>query len=256
MTATYAQTPQGYTATATAYDAMGRPWRGYAPAPVDGVDIGIAEIYAASASFHDDGHPYTETSYEPSPSAIAIATAKAGDTWHDAGKAARRCILANDGDTYRCPRYVIEGDGVRLNGNYAPGQLEVTEDIDEDGVTVRTYKDFLGRTIRRTTGTGGGAAATDYVYDGYGDLRYILPPGLEGTHSRTDDVMKNWPIGTTMMDEDCLYQRNCPARLSPSIVTIRQGASLPNETDASWATPGICLPMTAAGGRWRSIAAA
>ena len=190
VTATYAQTPQGYTATATAYDAMGRPWRGYAPAPVDGVDIGIAEIYAASASFHDDGHPYTETSYEPSPSAIAIATAKAGDTWHDAGKAARRCILANDGDTYRCPRYVIEGDGVRLNGNYAPGQLEVTEDIDEDGVIVRTYKDFLGRTIRRTTGTGGGAAATDYVYDGYGDLRYILPPGLEGTHSRTDDVMK------------------------------------------------------------------
>ncbi len=190
VTATYAQTPQGYTATATTYDAMGRPWRGYAPAPVDGVDIGIAEIYAASASFHDDGHPYTETSYEPSPSAIAIATAKAGDAWHDAGKAARRCILANNGDTYRCPRYVIEGDGVRLNGNYAPGQLEVTEDIDEDGVTVRIYKDFLGRTIRRTTGTGGGAAATDYVYDGYGDLRYILPPGLEGTHSRTDDVMK------------------------------------------------------------------
>ena len=190
VTATYAQTPQGYTATATAYDAMGRPWRGYAPAPVDGVDIGIAEIYAASASFHDDGHPYTETSYEPSPSAIAIATAKAGDTWHDAGKAARRCILANDGDTYRCPRYVIEGDGVRLNGNYAPGQLEVAEETDEDGVTVRIYKDFLGRTIRRTTGIGGGAAATDYVYDGYGDLRYILPPGLEGTHSRTDDVMK------------------------------------------------------------------
>ena len=190
VTATYAQTPQGYTATATTYDAMGRPWRGYAPAPVDGVDIGIAEIYAASASFHDDGHPYTETSYEPSPSAIATATAKAGDAWHDAGKAARRRILANNGDTYRCPRYVIEGDGVRLNGNYAPGQLEVTEDIDEDGVIVRTYKDFLGRTIRRTTGTGGGAAATDYVYDGYGDLRYILPPGLEGTHSRTDDVMK------------------------------------------------------------------
>ena len=190
VTATYAQTPQGYTATATTYDAMGRPWRGYAPAPVDGVDIGIAEIYAASASFHDDGHPYTETSYEPSPSAIAIATAKAGDAWHDAGKAARRCILANNGDTYRCPRYVIEGNGVRLNGNYAPGQLEVTEDIDEDGVTVRTYKDFLGRTIRRTTGTGGGAAATDYVYDAYGDLRYILPPGLEGTHNRTDDVMK------------------------------------------------------------------
>ena len=190
VAATYTQMPQGYTATATTYDAMGRPWRGYNPTPVSGIDSGASEIVTASASFHGDGHPYTETSYEPSPSATATATAKAGDAWHSAGKAARRRILANNDDTYRCPRYTATEGGVRLDGNYAPGQLEVTEETDEDGVTVRTYKDFLGRTIRRTTGTGNGAVATDYVYDGYGDLRYILPPGLDGTHNRTDDQMK------------------------------------------------------------------
>ena len=206
--ATFTELSYGYTASAVTFDAMGRVWRRYAPAPAADVALGIGELAASAAAFHDDTHPYVEVEYEPSPRGIVCATTNAGDAWHSGGKAVRQRVLAGDAGVYRCPRYVIEGGGVRLAGDYSPGVLSVSESVDEDGVTVREFTDLRGLVVRKVIGS----AATDFVYDGYGCLRYVLPPGLsiKGTMSRSDDCMERLAYWYDYDDRGRLIAKKLP----------------------------------------------
>lgn len=206
--ATFTELSHGYTASAVTFDAMGRVWRRYAPAPTADVALGIGELAASAAAFHDDTHPYVEVEYEPSPRGIVCATTNAGDAWHSGGKAVRQRVLAGDAGVYRCPRYVIEGGGVRLAGDYSPGVLSVSESVDEDGVTVREFSDLRGLVVRKVIGS----AATDFVYDGYGCLRYVLPPGLsiKGTMSRSDDCMERLAYWYDYDDRGRLIAKKLP----------------------------------------------
>lgn len=185
--ATVSQHSSGaYATTITEYDAMGRKSSDWAPVSVaDGASA--AEIKSASLSYYGDEYACSTTEYEPSQRGLPVRTTRSGSAWHTAGKSVQTSLATNDSRSYVCPRYTVGTSGVVSAGNYPTGTLTVEKVTDEDGVTIENYKDFLGRNVCRKEN----GLVTSYVYDDYGDLRYILPPGLSGTRSRTDGAMKN-----------------------------------------------------------------
>ncbi len=73
--------------------------------------------------------------------------------------------------------------GVVLKGYYPKGSLSVEESRDEDRMGETVYTDMRGLCVKRSRGS----ADTYYVYNDYGDLCHILPPGLAPADYDADD---------------------------------------------------------------------
>ncbi|MDE6824975.1 MAG: hypothetical protein K2J27_09690, partial [Duncaniella sp.] len=178
--------PDGtYLTSLSEFDIMGRPLRKWAPVAMSYSSPSVASIKNAAESYYSDDHAYTSYAYEPSQRELPTSITRPGSAWHNAGKAARIKYHTNN-SAYPCPRYKATDTGVESKGNYPQGILTVEESIDEDGIKVEIYKDLRGLTVARRESD----LVTAFVYDDYGDLRYILPPGVSGTHKRTDTDMQ------------------------------------------------------------------
>lgn len=176
------QTPEGeYVSVLTEYDIMGRPSLIWSPA-VTGKTVTADGIRSSAKSAYGDGHPYSLAAYESSPRVLPLASTKAGDLWHEAGKEATSRILTNDSGEFSCPLYRMDGDAVERDGVHPPGSLSVEEAVDEDGVRLVTYRDFRGNTVCRDQG----GLKTSYIYDDSGLLRVIIPPGNDGSLKSSD----------------------------------------------------------------------
>lgn len=172
------------TVTLTEFDVMGRPFRQWAPVWIDS-DMSSDEIKGSAEAIYSDSHPYSVVNYEPSQRDLALSTVKAGELWHTADKKSLKKHAVNDLSAYKCPKYTATSTGVVANGYYSKGLLSVEISIDEDGRSVELYKDLRDLVIcRKESGL-----TTSYVYNDYGELAYILPPGLSGTHLRSDPAM-------------------------------------------------------------------
>ena len=187
-------------ATLTEYDNMSRPIRSWHPVPVSagGAQVSASAITSASSDYYDDNYGYDTTTYEASPSGRATSATRAGAQWHTTGKPATIKYLVNDQSSrYLCRQYSVTTSGtLSLTGNYATGELIVTETTDEDNQVTIEFKDRRGLTVlTRRLLNASTPADCYYVYDNYGDLRYVLPPMLSKkltststtwTHSDTD----------------------------------------------------------------------
>ena len=187
-------------ATLTEYDNMSRPIRTWHPVPLPTITTqpSASTIATSSSDFYDDDYGYEMTEYEASPSGRATSAIRAGAPWHTSGKSTEIKYLVNDQSTrYLCRQYNVTTSGtLSLTGNYATGELMVTETTDEDSKTTIEFKDRRGLTVltRRLLNA---KTIVDcyYVYDNYGDLRYVIPPMLSTkltststtwTHTNTD----------------------------------------------------------------------
>lgn len=183
-------TPGGPVATLIEYDAMGREWRKYSPAPVDTDNPDDITISSSASQFYSDSYPFAQNDYERSPRNLLISSTKAGQLWHNGAHNSTVELRTNDKGAYICPRYEFGQDGITHIGNYQSGLLTVEVSTDEDGVCVETYKDLRGLIICRKTGDAPHKNITSYVYDRLGQLRYVLPPGLSGSHKRSDSEIQ------------------------------------------------------------------
>ena len=173
-------------AVAKGFDIMGRPSTTWSPATV-GANATFSDVKSASQTLHSDTRPYSTTLYEASPREMTAGAIRPGDSAHTSGKKTTVERYVNDASNYSCLRYRADSDGVTQTGTWPAGSLLVEKTTDEAGHTVETYTDFRGLTVCRKDG----GAATYFVYDDYGQISYILPPGVSGTHKRTDSDMQN-----------------------------------------------------------------
>ncbi|MEE0977912.1 MAG: RHS repeat-associated core domain-containing protein [Muribaculaceae bacterium] len=180
--------PDGsYLSTLTEYDNMGRPCRQWLPVATS-ENPDPQTLRQAASDQYAQAYPWEETIYEKSPRALPIETIPAGDPWHTPTIHSRRQqhhTNASSGAT-SAPLYVITSDGVKTTTNHPAATLSVTSTTDEDGNTSTTWTNLRGQTLQTTQGS----ATTHYIYNDNGDLAYILPPGLTGTHSRSDREMQ------------------------------------------------------------------
>ena len=178
----------GASAVLTEYDRMGRPSKVWAAAPVSDLSPTESETKSAAASRYGTSNAFATTTYEASPRSLVLATTKAGDPWQSEGRSVTTRIRTNtyEGGERFCMSYRILEDGLRQNGPRTAGSLRIERTVDEDGIVTETFTDMRGLKVAERHGEG----VTAYVYDDYGNLRYILPPGAEAGGSRSSVTMK------------------------------------------------------------------
>ena len=167
------------------YDNMRRPdTRIYLPFVSAHNDIreeAMSSVFADQADWYDSNgysgqgeFAFTEKEYDASPLSRVQDTFKAGSTYSRQGD---DCPVAfqystNGTNEVRMLSVNLSDNSLTISGQYPQGSLLKETATDEDGVSVETYKDNLGRTVMQSIA----GFATYYVYDRNGNLGWVVTP--------------------------------------------------------------------------------
>jgi RHS repeat-associated protein len=113
----------------------------------------------------------------------------------------------------RADENIIIWDGNGQNvGNYQNGTLMVTKTVDENGHESWVYKNRAEQTILKVSNDGERDLQTYYVYDNYGNLRFIYPPGMMENYPGTalGTLQARWATEFTYDDENRLIKKKLP----------------------------------------------
>lgn len=159
--------------TMQTYDITGRPQQKWLPVPGGQTpDFITEEAYRqAAASYYNDGSAFSAISYDALGRTVSESTP--GDTWNEAGRMKRMRYMTNGESSVRMYRAPTDRVSLVKDGYYEPGTLDGEEYEDEDGHTLAVYKDFCGRKVLERRD---GSNDTYYVYNGTGQLRFVLSP--------------------------------------------------------------------------------
>ena len=189
------------------YDAFGREAKSYLPYKATTNDGSYkAGDKTAQQTFYNsfsvsDEKAWSEVYFESSPLNRVLREIGPGKDWHGTSNDWK---LSNANSKYRSINYKTNtaAEVVRLwtatdtptqqvssSGNYNSGTLYATETTDEDGRKLVEYTDFQGRTVRQQQWiSGSDYAITDFVYDDFGRLRYVLPSAIAKNANKTITV--------------------------------------------------------------------
>ncbi|MBQ8628266.1 MAG: hypothetical protein IJ421_02185 [Prevotella sp.] len=154
------------------YDNMGRPSVNWLPIPVQTLDYVQPSAFAQeSATMYNDEYGYSQNTYDSS--GRLGYTSTAGSDWYTASKGKGINYGVNTSNSVRRYRAPIDSVSLVKDGYYPYGALTYTETIDEDGHSLRTYTDLVGRKVLERRN---GDNDTYFVYNDRGQLRYVLSP--------------------------------------------------------------------------------
>ncbi len=196
------------------YDLYGRNYRKYLPAVVNEttgylkvessiLDPATGAYIGALASVYNDAQPFSETRFEFSPMDRPSKVYGPGIDWTTNDKPVEYQYLVNRHSLgasltdEKVVDWVISGGMpvratplatyVEANGFYSTGRLVIRMTKDEQGNQAREYFNSAGQLILRKTQVGitptslnatDQWASTYYVYDDFGNLRFVLQPNL------------------------------------------------------------------------------
>ncbi|QCK15215.1 DUF6443 domain-containing protein [Mangrovivirga cuniculi] len=210
----------------TEYDNLGRKAKNYLPY-IDGADGNFkmnansnqADFYSTSLhgeynnGVKTDTDPYTNVLYESSPLNRPLKTGLPGadfqpnlisDVYDKTDHSIKYRYLSNN-NADGVINFTISNDNIVNNGIYSIGELYKNVIIDEHGFSTVEFKDAIGNTIlKRVQYTEIGDpdnynsidwAETYYVYDDFGNLRFVIPP------EATKQVINGNPLDNNLLNE-------------------------------------------------------
>jgi hypothetical protein len=187
------------------YDNLGRPYKKYLPytGGTDGnfktnfITEQTAFYKASSDKIVNDDYPYALTDFEASPLNRVAKQGAPGLIWQPSN------LISGGADKVISFAYSANSlaDSVKywkLNGAYVPkstkysaGELYVTSTKDEQGATVKEYKNKEDKVVLKRVQLNSTLwNDTYYIYDDLGNLKLILPPQCVAT----------WPKDTTKIN--------------------------------------------------------
>ncbi len=187
------------------YDPFGRQAKQYLPYRANTVNgtyqnnaVAAQKNYYLAPDSHipADAVPWSETKFEPLPLNRVAEQYGPGAAWRtDGGHSTKIRYRSNSNvGKEKIPlwRYYPEHNSaasVNLQTGqpeyYPAGMLHRTDTYDEDGRLTSEYTDFQGRLIL-SAAMGNDTVITQYVYDDFGRLKYVLPPAYGA-----DMIMEN-----------------------------------------------------------------
>lgn len=183
------------------YDSFGRRSREWLPrlsGYSNGKYLMPKEFESLSSDiYNQDTHPYSMPVYESSPLKRVVEQYGPGQDWYSKGASVSTAYKANvaGNAVLNCKLYVVGGTSqnptLLQSGNYATGELYVTEVKDEDGNTTYEFKDKLERVVLLRQMKENVAHDTYHVYDDFGNLCFVLPPRIQDegiTQSKLDEL--------------------------------------------------------------------
>jgi RHS repeat-associated protein len=199
-----------------AYDAFGREDTRYQPYADPGTANGsyrpsavasqLSFYTSATGSIRPSNYPFSKTVYEKSPLNRVLEQGAPGNIYQPGARvtAGGRTVVTEYAveDTLDVPYVRLTATGVIANTFYPSGKLYKTITKDENWTsgkanTTEEYKDFQGRVVmKKVWQTNTSSLMTFYVYDDFGNLRYVIPPfpGAPSivTLNETDDLFKKY----------------------------------------------------------------
>lgn len=169
------------------YDAFGRLSNQWLPVSIQGNGgdyIYLTAVKNRFVTLYSDAFPYSKNVYEASPLNRLIEEYGVGEDWHNNNRSVATSYSTNmsNSDMLNCKLFQVGGSRqeptLTQNGNYANGQLYVTEVIDENGTTSYKFKDKQGRVVLIRI-IDNASYDTYYIYDDYSNLCFVLPPRVD-----------------------------------------------------------------------------
>lgn len=219
------------------YDADGMETKKYLPfvSGNSGNNVSGSTIMTLQNSFNQNLYPgetnfYSQVDVENSPLHRPLNSYAQGSSWVGSlrGKHMQYVVnTANDAVQIWNIALNINGSLPATGGAYMPGQLTKTIITDEKGLQTIEYKDLDGHVVLKKNqltaasdaGTGSphvGWVCTYYVYDDYGNMRFIITPKVVALIDGT------WIITQNIADELCYrYEYDL---LNHSIIKKNPGA--------------------------------
>lgn len=163
------------------YDGMGREYRQYLPLPKVQISAGgyLETAAIEQATYYGSQPGYGETVFDGSPLSRVVEQSAPGTSWMlgNGHTVATEYGTNAEGEVVF---WSVSDAGELVNsGSHSAGTLYLTKVKDEDSTYTVEYKDFEGRVVRKVADAEGTCKAiTDYVYDDFGRLRWVLPPKL------------------------------------------------------------------------------
>ena len=139
-------------------------------AQTEGQRVSVTAFESLAQSYYSDNRPFVETLFEQSALDRVMGAKQPGETYAS-HPSANTYTVNSSSDNVRI--YTVKDDGnLHATGScYASGRLYKTTTADEDGKSVITYTDKLGRTVMENRA----GNKTYYVYDKFDRLRFVLP---------------------------------------------------------------------------------
>lgn len=137
-------------------------------------------------------YPFSQTVFEPSPLNRVLEQGAPGLAWQPAASRTTtgRTVVAEYGSNTatEVKLWVVNATGASCGTNtYGANKLYKSISKDENWVTGKAgtteeFKDFEGRVVlKRVWDSETVSLSTYYVYDDFGNLRYVIPPGVTAT---------------------------------------------------------------------------
>ncbi len=157
------------------------------PAPEENAFIDKSSVNTIATSFYEDNAAFSKIVYEPSTLNRRKEEYGPGIQWHNSNRGIFTDWFTNNSDSLSCKQYKIGLDGTTLENlnNYPNGELFVTKITDEDKCVSYAFVNKLGQVVMERKKNAGANSDTYYVYDDFGNLRYVLPPAVSDISQTT-----------------------------------------------------------------------
>ncbi len=185
------------------YDVFGREGKTWLPVISEngGAYVSPADnnIQSMAITMYSDSNPYSEPIYEASPLNRILKQYGPGEKWHTAsgekGSVQTAYQTNSEAGDMSAILYEVGGDRknptLKKNGNYAAGDLYVTQVSDEEGNVSYEFKDKLGRVVltRQINEEKDKKETLDtyYVFDDFGNQCFVIPPMAAGVADQNDE---------------------------------------------------------------------
>jgi len=189
------------------YDAFGRASNSWLPSMATGNYGAFISPNSYKAMNANRDNPYSYPVYEDSPLGRVLEQYGPGKAWHQNSKSIKMTYItlnsAIGSPSFDIPYFTTTDDRTTVSitrssnlHNYSNAQLYyIVETKDEDGNQSYTATDRLGRVVYTKQMDGGTAVETCYIYDGFGNLRAVLPPlavFTSGERNESDQTIKDY----------------------------------------------------------------
>ncbi len=197
------------------YERVTTAWLPVATSSYVQAMISPEEVKQGARSQYSDNMPYNSTAYDGAMNRV-LKQCGAGSAWN--GRGVQTFYYVNTGTgSLSCAKYELSGKQLIRKGLYDTGDLVVVRTIDEDGHSRYDFSDKEGHTVLSRQ-INGGNYDTYYVYDDYGDLRYVLPP-LAADQLNSNNVAYNIDNTQALIDYAYYYEYdnygNCTMKKKP-----------------------------------------
>lgn len=197
------------------YDTWGRQPKQYLPFVSGNNGAFKTSPLTLQTSFNQSLFPgesgfYAETNFENTPSGRVTKSMSPGSSWVGSSRGVAAGYLVNTTtDAVRVWNIALAAGSLPSSTvTYAAGQLQKSIIVDERNLQLIEYKNKDGQTILKKVqlsatadnGTGSNHAGwlcTYYVYDDYGNMRFLITPKV------VDLIDGPWTISQTIADELC-----------------------------------------------------